>query len=158
MKNRIYNQLPSLIILFILLFAWQLGAMKINAAYILPSPLQILQKLWELRDVLLGVHLPATMGVTGLGLAISLVLGLALAILMDVSPWAKKALYPLIIASQTIPTTAIAPLFILWCGYGIWSKVLVTILITFFGFREKLRPLQWLGLAVGAVSLVLLNL
>jgi len=49
-----------------------------------------------------------------------------------VSPWAKKALYPLIIASQTIPTTAIAPLFILWCGYGIWSKVLVTILITFF--------------------------
>ena len=41
-------------------------------------------------------------------------------------------LYPLIVASQTIPTTALAPLFVLWFGYTIWSKVLVTVLITFF--------------------------
>ena len=41
-------------------------------------------------------------------------------------------LYPLVVVSQTIPTTAIAPLFVLWFGYGIWSKVLVTVLITFF--------------------------
>jgi len=111
---------------------WQLGAMKVNAAYILPTPLQILKKLWELRKVLFTVHLPATMGVTGLGLAISLVLGLGLAVVMDSSPLCRKALYPLVVASQTIPTTAIAPLFVLWFGYGIWSKVLVTVLITFF--------------------------
>jgi len=72
------------------------------------------------------------MGVTALGLAISLVLGLGLAVVMDVSPLCRKALYPLVVASQTIPTTAIAPLFVLWFGYGIWSKVLVTVLITFF--------------------------
>ena len=81
---------------------------------------------------LLSVHLPATMGVTALGLAISLVLGLGLAVLMDASPLCRKALYPLVVASQTIPTTAIAPLFVLWFGYGIWSKVLVAVLITFF--------------------------
>ena len=47
--------------------------------------------------------------------------------------WAyRKAIYPVVVASQTIPTTAIAPLFVLWFGYGIWSKVLVTVLITFF--------------------------
>ena len=40
--------------------------------------------------------------------------------------------YPIVVVSQTIPTTAIAPLFVLWFGYGIWSKVLVTVLITFF--------------------------
>ena len=94
--------------------------------------LQILQKLWELRNILFTVHLPATMEVTLIGLAISLILGLGLAVLMDVSPFWQKALYPVVVASQTIPTTTIAPLFVLWFGYGIWSKVLVTILITFF--------------------------
>ena len=132
MKKANKGNLPAMILLFALLILWQLGAMKVNAAYILPTPLQILEKLWELRKVLFTVHLPATMGVTALGLAISLVLGLGLAIVMDVSPLCRKALYPLVVASQTIPTTAIAPLFVLWFGYGIWSKVLVTVLITFF--------------------------
>ena len=132
MKKANKGNLPAMILLFLLLFLWQLGAMRLNAAYILPTPLQILEKLWELRMPLLSVHLPATMGVTALGLAISLVLGLGLAVLMDASPLCRKALYPLVVASQTIPTTAIAPLFVLWFGYGIWSKVLVAVLITFF--------------------------
>ena len=132
MKRANKGNLPAMILLFLLLFLWQLGAMRLNAAYILPTPLQILEKLWELRMPLLSVHLPATMGVTALGLAISLVLGLGLAVLMDASPLCRKALYPLVVASQTIPTTAIAPLFVLWFGYGIWSKVLVAVLITFF--------------------------
>ena len=132
MKKVNKGNLPAILLLFALLLLWQLGAMKVNAAYILPTPLQILKKLWELRKVLFTVHLPATMGVTGLGLAISLVLGLGLAVVMDGSSLCRKALYPLVVASQTIPTTAIAPLFVLWFGYGIWSKVLVTVLITFF--------------------------
>ena len=132
MKKANRGNLPAMILLFALLILWQLGAMEVNAAYILPTPLQILKKLWELRRILFTVHLPATMGVTALGLAISLVLGLGLAVVMDVSSLCRKALYPLVVASQTIPTTAIAPLFVLWFGYGIWSKVLVTVLITFF--------------------------
>ena len=132
MKKRGRGNLPAMIVLFALLMVWQLGAMKVNAAYILPTPVQVIQKLWELRVVLFTVHLPATMLVTLVGLAISLALGLGLAVLMDVSPFWQKALYPVVVASQTIPTTAIAPLFVLWFGYGIWSKVLVTVLITFF--------------------------
>ena len=132
MKKACKGNLPALIFLFALLMLWQLGAMKVNAAYILPTPIQILQKLWELRSILFTVHLPATMLVTVVGLAISLVLGLGLAVLMDASTFFRKAMYPVVVASQTIPTTAIAPLFVLWFGYGIWSKVLVTVLITFF--------------------------
>lgn len=126
------GSLPALIFLFALLVLWQLGAMEVNAAYILPTPIQILRRLWELRGPLLTVHLPATMAVTGLGLLISLVLGLGLAAAMDWSPLVQKCLYPVVVASQTIPTTAIAPLFVLWFGYGIWSKVLVSVLMTFF--------------------------
>lgn len=132
MRKTCKNQLPALIFLLALLMIWQLGAMKVDAAYILPTPIQILRKLWELRSALFTVHLTATMLVTLIGLAISLVLGLGLAVLMDASPFWQKALYPVVVASQTIPTTAIAPLFVLWFGYGIWSKVLVTVLITFF--------------------------
>ena len=124
--------LPALIFLFVLLVIWQAGAMGMDAAYILPSPTQILVRMWELRGPLLTAHLPATLLCTGIGLAISIVLGLLLAVLMDWSPAVEKMLYPLIVASQTIPTTALAPLFVLWFGYTIWSKVLVTVLITFF--------------------------
>lgn len=132
MKKACKGNLPALLFLFALLLLWQAGAMGIGAAYILPTPGQIVQKLWELRRPLFTVHLPATMAVTGIGLFISVGLGLLLALCMDRSPLLQKMLYPVVVASQTIPTTAIAPLFVLWFGYGIWSKVLVTVLITFF--------------------------
>lgn len=152
------KSMPSIIVTLVLFIIWQIIAVKMNASYILPSPLEILQKIWKLRDILIGVHLPATMGVTVLGLIISIILGLFLAIIMDLNEKIENALYPIIIASQTIPTTAIAPLFVLWFGYGIWSKVLVTILITFFpititvydGFKSTKREMEELLITYGA--------
>lgn len=150
--------LPAAVLVFALLMLWQMAAMGMDAAYILPSPLQVAAKLWELREPLLKAHLPATMSVVAIGLVISIVLGMALAILMDASPVAEKALYPLVIASQTIPTTALAPLFVLWFGYSIWSKVLVTVLMTFFpvtitvfdGFRSVRTEMKELMFCMGA--------
>ena len=152
------KNLPSIILMIVLLGLWQIIAMIINAHYILPSPIQILVKLWQLREPLFTVHLPATMGVTGLGLIISIIFGLGLAVLMDINEKIENALYPIIIASQTIPTTAIAPLFVLWFGYSIWSKVLVTILITFFpititvydGFKSTKREMEELLITYGS--------
>ena len=150
--------LPPLILFAVLLIGWQALALGIDAAYILPSPVQVLKRLWELREPLIMVHLPATMSVTFIGLAISIVLGLALAIAMDASETVRRTLYPLVITSQTIPTTAIAPLFVLWFGYSIWSKVLVTILMTFFpititvhdGFQSTKREMEELMLSFNA--------
>ncbi len=158
MKRVNRANLPAAVLVFALLLIWQGAAMGMNAAYILPSPLQVLRRLWELRGPLFTAHLPATMAVVGIGLMISIVLGLGLAILMDCSPVAEKALYPLIIASQTIPTTALAPLFVLWFGYSIWSKVLVTVLMTFFpvtitvfdGFQSVRTDMKELMLSFGA--------
>ena len=152
--------LPAAILVFCFLMIWQGAAMRMDKAYILPSPLQVLKRLWELREPLFKAHLPATMQVVGIGLLISLVLGMALAVLMDVSPAAEQALYPLIIASQTIPTTALAPLFVLWFGYTVWSKVLVTVLMTFFpvaitvfdGFKAVPREMKELLRTYGATE------
>ena len=158
MKRANRGNLPALIFLLGLLMIWQLGAMELDAAYILPSPVQILRRLWELRGPLFTVHLPATMAVTGMGLGISVALGLMLAVGMDASPLLRKTLYPVVVASQTIPTTAVAPLFVLWFGYGVWSKVLVAVLITFFpititvyaGLRSARTEMAELLLTYGA--------
>lgn len=158
MKNNSKANLPAAMLVFALLMLWQGAAMGMNAAYILPSPVQVLSRLWELRKPLFTAHLPATMEVVFIGLIISVVLGLALAILMDLSPVMEKALYPIIIASQTIPTTALAPLFVLWFGYTMWSKVLVTVLMTFFpititvfdGFRSVRTEMTELLFTFGA--------
>ena len=152
------KRIPAVIFSVALLIIWQIGAMIVDAHYILPSPVQILVRLWELREVLFKVHLPATMGVTILGLIISVFLGVTLAVLMDFNESIESALYPVIVVSQTIPTTAIAPLFVLWFGYGIWSKVLVTILITFFpititvfdGIKSTKREMEELMKTYGA--------
>ena len=152
------KNMPALILGIFLVLLWQFIAMGIDAAYILPSPLQILVKLWQLKEILLLVHLPATMGVTFLCFLISVVLGVFLSVIMDSNKNIENALYPIIIASQTIPTTAIAPLFVLWFGYSIWSKVLVTILITFFpiaitvydGLKSTKREMEELLITYGA--------
>ena len=149
---------PSVALTIFLILLWQVAAMIISAAYILPSPIQILVKIWDLRKNLFLVQLPATMSVTFIGLLISIVFGLALAVIMDLNKKIADAVYPIVIASQTIPTTAIAPLFVLWFGYSIWSKVLVTILITFFpvtitvfdGLKSTSREMEELLITCGA--------
>lgn len=159
MKKKSWKKkLPAWIFLLLLVLLWQLAAVRMNAAYILPTPMQILEKIWELRVPLFTEHLPATMNITLIGLGISLVLGVLLAILMDASEILEEALYPIVVVTQTIPTMAIAPLFVVWFGYGIWGKVLVTILITFFpititvfdGFKSVKREMVELMVTYGA--------
>lgn len=123
---------PALLLGTLLLVLWEIGARLLNEMYILPSPSAIIQKLWEFRVPLFTVHLPATVEILMIGLLIACVLGFILAFLMFTNNWIEKAFYPLLILSQTIPITALAPIFVLWFGYSIWSKVLVTVLITFF--------------------------
>jgi ABC-type nitrate/sulfonate/bicarbonate transport system permease component len=63
---------------------------------------------------------------------VSLALGWALAVAVDFSPWLRRALTPLLVASQTLPIIAIAPLLIIWFGFGLLPKVVVIALVTFF--------------------------
>lgn len=150
--------LPSIIIVTLFLVVWEIGARMVNIMYILPSPSAIFQKIWDLRSILFTVHLTATLTVVLIGLAISIVLGVGLAVSMSLHPFVERAFYPLLMASQTIPITALAPLFVLWFGYSIWSKVVVTVLITFFpiavntfdGLRSTKREWEELLTTFGA--------
>lgn len=158
--KRIVDYVPAFIVTAIFLIGWEVGARILDEMYILPSPSAIIQKIWDLRDILFTVHLPATLSVTVIGIVISIVLGVGLAMMMSMSSFAEKAFYPLLVASQTIPTTALAPLFVLWFGYSIWSKVVVTVLITFFpiavntydGLRSTKKEWEELLITYGATK------
>ncbi len=126
------NNKVSFLVLIVFLVLWQGIAKWIDATYILPTPIQVILKIWELRGPLFLHHAPYTMLITIIGLLVSIVLGLILAISMDYNDRLEEAIYPIIVTTQTVPITALAPLFILWFGYGISSKIVATVLITFF--------------------------
>ncbi|WP_338453284.1 ABC transporter permease [Niallia oryzisoli] len=152
------SYMASTMLVFVLMVIWEIGARIYNKSFILPSPTDILWKLWELKTVLLFEHLPATLLIMVIGLLISIIIGIGLAVWMNMSKIAEKTFYPLIVASQTIPTIALAPIFVVWFGYSIWSKVFVTFLITFFpltvstfdGLRSSNKDIKELLLTMGA--------
>jgi ABC-type nitrate/sulfonate/bicarbonate transport system permease component len=99
--------------------------------FILPSPYRIIVSLFEALPLLLP-HLAVTLKEAMAGLGISIILAVILAVLMDNIRLIKKAVYPLLVVSQTIPLIAVAPLFILWFGFGILPKIIVVVLVCFF--------------------------
>ncbi len=150
----------SLLIVLVFLSFWELGARLVDKSFILPSPIQITIKLWELKEVLLLKHLPTTFLTIIIGLGISIVFGTVIAVWMSSNSGVRKALYPILIASQMIPVIALAPIFVLWFGYTIWSKVAVTVLITFFpitvntfdGLSSGKKDTEELFLTMGATE------
>jgi putative hydroxymethylpyrimidine transport system permease protein len=156
--SKVKDYLGSIILVAICITIWELWAGIYNKPFILPTPSDIVLKLWELKSVLLMVHLPATLQVVLLGLGISIFFGVGLAIWMNGSKMVEKVFFPLIITTQTIPIIALAPIFLLWFGYSIWSKVAVTVLITFFpitvstydGLRSASKELHDLLRTMGA--------
>ncbi|OZE87664.1 nitrate ABC transporter permease [Rhodococcoides fascians] len=98
---------------------------------VLPSPGRVLAQGWAQREAI-AENAAATLQVTLVGFAVSLVLAWLLAIAVDFSPWLRRAFVPLFVVSQTLPIIAIAPLLIIWFGFGLLPKILVIALATFF--------------------------
>ena len=97
----------------------------------LPSPHSIGEELWSSRTLLLR-HTWVTLQEVLLGFAIALASGVLLAGLIHQSRTLERVIYPSVIASQTVPIIVIAPLLLIWIGYGLQHKVLVVALISFF--------------------------
>jgi len=99
--------------------------------YIIPRLSAVLVSLAD-HAPLLGKHFIVTLHESVIGLLISILLGTLCALLIDSLSIAKRTLYPVIIASQTIPIIALSPIMVMWFGYELWSKVAVVVLFTFF--------------------------
>jgi ABC-type nitrate/sulfonate/bicarbonate transport system permease component len=123
---------PPVLIIGLALGLWQVLAISSGLPpFILPSPARVLQAGWETRQ-LLAAAIGTTLLETAFGLAVSILLGILLAAAIDLSSFMRRGLYPILVASQTVQILAIAPLLIIWFGFGLLPKVLIVILVCFF--------------------------
>ncbi|MEH6728459.1 MAG: ABC transporter permease, partial [Hyphomicrobiales bacterium] len=128
--------------------------------FILPGPFSVAASLVDNFPYLLG-HAAATASEILIGLLLGLVLGVATGLVMAMSPTAERLVFPLVLATQALPVFAIAPLLVLWFGFGLASKIIMATLIIYFpitsaffdGLRRTDPDLLDLGRIAGASPL-----
>ena len=130
--------LPPVAVILVLLGAWELAARwdwTSNALniedFLVPAPSDIARSLWEDRS-LLGSNAWVTLKEVVFGFGIAAVAGIGFALLIHLSETARRAVYPLLIASQTIPIVILAPILVVWFGFGLTPKLVIVALICFF--------------------------
>jgi len=126
--------LTTLVVALVFLALWEVLPPAFGVPrYIIPTASQTwaeLLRMFRLDDLV--SHSLSTLGMTVLGFAIGSALGAAIGYLLGMSEFWEKVLSPYILALQIAPKVAFAPLFIMWFGFTVWPKLLVTILIVFF--------------------------
>lgn len=133
MKSKnVTNFGPSLILFTTIIIVWELSVHLVHInSQILPAPSVIASALFFNWNIIFP-HIQQTLLETIIGIFIAIVLGAATAILLDTSSWVRRAVYPLLITSQTIPMIALAPLLLLWLGFDLLPKVIIVTLYCFF--------------------------
>jgi putative hydroxymethylpyrimidine transport system permease protein len=130
--KRVLSIWRALALLLVLLGAWELYVDLGGAdPLILPAPHAIAQSLYDDRSLLWSNFLVTAEEVL-LGIALAAVAGLAFAIAIHLSFTLRRAVYPLLVASQTVPIPMLAPVLILWLGFGLLPKLIVVALVSFF--------------------------
>ena len=135
-----------------LMLLWGLASRSGIPHFLLPSPLAVAEALWVNRAYL-GWHTLITLSEILSGLALGVTLGVTLALGMILSPRLQRWLMPLVLTSQAIPVFALAPLLVLWLGFGMSAKVAMAVLVIFFpvtsAFFDGLRRVnqEYLDLA-----------
>lgn len=145
--------LQAIIASIVIILAWQaLVTFAKLPHFILPSPFKVANTLWEMKSLIASHALTTTIEVL-LGLLIGTILGALTAIQLATSELARYLIKPVLVLTQALPVFALAPLFTLWLGYGIESKILVAVLIIYFpvasAFFDGLMqtPKGWINLA-----------
>jgi putative hydroxymethylpyrimidine transport system permease protein len=99
--------------------------------FLVPAPSEVAQTLWEERE-LLADNAWVTLQEVLAGFALAVAAGIGFAVVLHLSSPLRRALYPLLVASQTVPVIVIAPILVVWFGFGIAPKLLIIALICFF--------------------------
>lgn len=122
---------PAVLLVALVLIWWLLTAVQVMKSYLLPSPETTAQALIDNAHYL-WVNTLTTAYETLAAFGISIVFGIVAGVVMVYSATAEKAAYPLLVFAQVVPKIALAPLFVVWLGFGISPKILVAFLIAFF--------------------------
>ena len=133
------GRLCALVLFIGLLAAWELFSRQSRlSALVLPAPSVVLRVLWHgIQTGYFWPHLVQTGTELLLGLTIGCTVGFLCGIVMGESEFLRRLLYPYVVTSQVVPKLALAPLFIVWFGFGMKSTVVITALICFFPLLEN---------------------
>lgn len=124
--------IPGIVAFALIVAVWEASVRLSGTDPItLPAPSRIVSAFLDAPDEAVRQTLP-TLAETLVGFAVSLAAAVAVAVVMDRLASVRRALYPVLVATQTIPIVAIAPLVIIWFGFGLLPKVLIIVLVTFF--------------------------
>ncbi len=128
----ILNKYISPIFFILILIIWETcGRFGLLPKFILPVPSAIIMAfINDINEIMRNTYI--TLIEAFMGLSIGILIAFFLAVIMDMSSIIHRALYPILIVTQTIPTIAIAPILVLWLGYGILPKVVLVVLTTLF--------------------------
>ncbi|MVW71664.1 MULTISPECIES: ABC transporter permease [unclassified Bordetella] len=139
MKQVLRNRTLSIVLLIVLLAGWEFAVRQSGiSALVLPAPTAVATTLWStLSSGYLWPHISATLVEMLFGLAAGGALGMAMGIALAESALLDRVLKPYVIVSQVVPKLALAPLFVLWFGFGILPTVIMTALICFFPLMEN---------------------
>jgi NitT/TauT family transport system permease protein len=132
--RRVALALPAPAIFIVFLAAWQLYVMEAHVSpFILPSPVRVAAALVELIGrASTWRHVWVTVEQTTLGFLAACAFGIVLGALVGKTPWLERTLNPFVVASQVVPKVALAPLFIVWFGFGDTPKVIIAAVLAFF--------------------------
>lgn len=123
---------PTLLIALAFLLSWEVYCARAGVSpLVLPAPSDVALGLWRNRADI-GRHALSTLSVTTTGFGLSVCFAFAASVTLHFVLWLKRGMMPLLVASQTVPIVALAPLMVLWFGFGLLPKVLLVILVTFF--------------------------
>jgi ABC-type nitrate/sulfonate/bicarbonate transport system permease component len=140
----------SILVLLLLFIVWEVIVKMLEIPdWLLPAPSQIFREAFVSWGDL-TVHLLSTVNLSFSGFFIGTCIGLITAILLYLIPFLKDSLYPLLILSQNIPTIVLAPLLVIWFGFGMLPKIIVITLVCFFpvtvaaldGFKQTPKELK----------------
>jgi len=131
-RERISNITQLFLFSLAALILWEAAVRLLKIPkYLLPTPLSVVVYMWE-HPSYIAYHSWITLVETVLGFVGGAFLGILGGVGIHYSAWLRKTLYPVLIAFNTIPKVALAPLFLVWFGYGLLPKVLIALLIAFF--------------------------
>jgi NitT/TauT family transport system permease protein len=132
MRARLKDTAASGLVFAGLLLGWELACSWGRIpTWLVPAPSRILGELWLSRD-LLPQHILATALEVVAGFGIAVLVGVPLSIVIVLSPLARRIIYPLLLVLQSVPKVALAPIILLWIGYGTGSKLLIAAVTAFF--------------------------
>jgi ABC-type nitrate/sulfonate/bicarbonate transport system permease component len=133
---------PPALMFAVIVLGWDLVANAVHASLSLPGPWYVVTNSWRDRADL-AAAMWTTTGEVLPGLGIAIVCGVAFATAIDWSRAVRRSLYPWLVVSQTIPVIALAPLVIIWFGFGPAPKIVLVALFTFFAIA--VGTIQGLG-------------